>query len=107
MDSATEVVLLLDIYGALLTENQASVLRMRYDEDLSLGEIGETLGISRQAVHDSILKGEQQLHHFEEVLKLVKKDLRLKACVLRLEERYKHGESVLHEIQELKQLAEE
>ena len=61
-----EFVLLLDCYGTLLTERQRALLEGYYDEDLSLAELAEPLGISRQAVHDSIRRGERQLLAFEE-----------------------------------------
>ena len=58
-------VLLLDCYGSLLTERQRALLEGYYDEDLSLSELAEPLGISRQAVHDSIRRGERQLEQYE------------------------------------------
>ena len=70
-------VLLLDCYGSLLTEKQRQRLEGYYDEDLSLAELAEPLGISRQAVHDSIRRGERQLEHYEEQLGLA---ARLSAC---------------------------
>ena len=70
-------VLLLDCYGSLLTDKQRQLLEGYYDEDLSLSELAEPLGISRQAVHDSIRRGERQLEHFEEQLGLA---ARLSAC---------------------------
>ena len=61
-----DYVLLLDCYGSLLTERQRSLLEGYYDEDLSLAELAQPLGISRQAVHDSIRRGERQLAALEE-----------------------------------------
>ena len=58
-------VLLLDCYGSLLTERQRLLLEGYYDDDLSLAELAEPLGISRQAVHDSIRRGERQLEAYE------------------------------------------
>ena len=45
---------LFDLYGALLTEKQQKCLEMHLFEDFSLSEIGEAMGISRQAVYDTI-----------------------------------------------------
>ena len=56
---------LYDVYGALLTERQRTLLEGYYDEDLSLAELAQPLGISRQAVHDSIRRGERQLEALE------------------------------------------
>lgn len=60
-----DFVLLLDCYGSLLTERQRTLLEGYYDEDLSLAELAQPLGISRQAVHDSIRRGERQLEALE------------------------------------------
>lgn len=57
---------LCDTYGGLLTERQRSVIRDYYDGDLSLMEIAENLGITRQAVRDALLKAEKQLCFYEE-----------------------------------------
>ncbi len=68
-----ELALLRDYYGSLLTEKQNEILRLRYDEDLSFGEISEIMGISRQAVLDSLNKGEEHLIRFEENLKCLER----------------------------------
>ena len=65
MPKNLDFVLLLDCYGSLLTERQRTLLEGYYDEDLSLAELAEPLGISRQAVHDSIRRGERQLEALE------------------------------------------
>ena len=69
-----EAAMLLDAYGALLTERQRQGLSLFYEEDLSLSEIGEAFAISRQAVHDAIRHGEAQLHEYEAALHLVAKE---------------------------------
>ncbi len=69
-----EIAILLDTYEKLLTETQVKILRMRYDEDLSLGEIGEILNISRQAVRNTIIKGEEKLYFYEESFKIISKE---------------------------------
>ena len=61
---------LLCVYGQLLTEKQRDVLDLYYNEDLSLSEIAENTGISRQGVRDSIKRGEEALTYFEQTLKL-------------------------------------
>ena len=60
LKTGIEMAILLDTYEKLLTDTQVTILRMRYDEDLSLGEIGEILNISRQAVRNAIIKGEEK-----------------------------------------------
>ena len=74
MDS-TELILLYDYYGALLTERQQLCFEMRYHQDLSLGEIGEELGISRQGVHDNLSRTEAMLRKMEEKTGCVRRDL--------------------------------
>ena len=63
---AMEMVLLYDYYGNLLTSRQKECLELRYNQDLSLGEIGEILGISRQGVHDNLSRAEMLLRNMEE-----------------------------------------
>ena len=68
-----EVSILLDIYGKLLTEKQANILDMYYNQDLSLSEIAEVVKTTRQAVVDAIKKGENKLFEYEEKLLIMKK----------------------------------
>ena len=63
---------LLDYYGAALTERQRELLCFYYDDDLSLFEISENTGISRQGVRDAIKRGEAELLRLEDALGLAK-----------------------------------
>jgi hypothetical protein len=54
-----------DLYGPLLTERQRQMLRLYYGEDLSLGEVAERAGISRQAVHDLLRRAIMSLEGYE------------------------------------------
>lgn len=56
---------LLDFYGPVLTEKQRLILTEYYNEDLSLAEIAENLGITRQGVRDAIKHGEASLDEWE------------------------------------------
>ena len=67
-------VYLLDFYAELLDEHTRSVMRAYYEDDLSLAEVAEDVGISRQGVRHLIKKGEEQLEFFESKLGLAKKD---------------------------------
>ncbi len=67
-------VYLLDFYAELLDEHIRGVMRAYYEDDLSLAEIAEDVGISRQGVRHLIKKGEEQLEFFESKLGLAKKD---------------------------------
>lgn len=61
----TELILLYDYYGGLLTERQQECFELRYNQDLSLGEIGQELGISRQGVFDNLSRAESLLKNME------------------------------------------
>ena len=62
---------LLDRYGAFLTRRQQTLLNLHVNEDLSLAEIAEQEGISRQGVHDALKRGEEQLLAYEARLGLL------------------------------------
>lgn len=64
---------LLDIYGAMLTEKQYDTLSAYYNEDLSLAEIAENNGITRQGVHKSITGAQEYLLRLEEALGCAKR----------------------------------
>ena len=62
---------LYDLYGGLLTGKQRECLHLHIAEDFSLAEIGEELGITRQAAHDNIRRAERALTEMEETLGLL------------------------------------
>ncbi len=65
--------ILLDVYGALLTERQYELLDLYYNEDLSLSEIAENTSLSRQGVRDAVKKAENELLTFEDKLGFAEK----------------------------------
>ena len=73
MDENVYITELLDCYRELLTEKQADILSLYYEEDLSLSEITDHYSVTRQAVLDSIKRAVRQLKHYEEKLALVAK----------------------------------
>ena len=75
---AFELVLLLDYYGSMLTPKQRECFDMRYNQDLSLGEIGELQGVSRQAVCDNLARTEALLRRMEENIGCVKRDIQIR-----------------------------
>ena len=75
-----EVSVLLDFYGGLLPEKQRLLVEFYYNDDLSLSEISENEGITRQGVRDSIKRAEQQLRNFEEVLHLAETTDKLRSA---------------------------
>lgn len=92
MDNITKLNLLFDCYGSLLTENQRNIFIMHYFNDLSLSEIAEITGITRQGVHDVLRRSQEMLTYFEENLGMVKK-------YLKQEKEIKHILEVLDEIE--------
>ena len=78
---ALEMALLFDTYGGMLTDKQRECFDMRYNQDLSLGEIGEMLGVSRQAVNDNLKKTEALLRRMEENIGSVKRDMQIRRAV--------------------------
>ncbi len=64
---------LIDFYGDMLTEKQRSFLEYYYYDDLSLSEIAENEGITRQGVRDAIKRAESQMLDMEERLGLAKR----------------------------------
>lgn len=63
--------MLLDFYGELLTEKQRECYDLHYNEDLSLSEIAEQCGVSRQGVWDNIRRAEAALQEMEEKTGLI------------------------------------
>lgn len=85
MDDIIKASLLYDFYGALLTEKQRQVMALYHEENLSLSEIGQEFGISRQAVHDTLKKAEQALEDYENKLKLIDKFLKTEQAIASIE----------------------
>ena len=81
MDKILEQSLLYDFYGELLSEHRRKIYEASLFEDLSLSEIAESEGISRQAVHDNIRHSEKALREYESKLHLVERFLKVKGDV--------------------------
>ena len=109
MEKILENTLLYDFYGELLTEKQRRIFEMHFYEDLSMGEIGETEGISRQGVFRQLKRGEQALKNYENKLRLVEKFLEIKERVegisRDLEKIQEKNPSVGREIGKIKEIA--
>ncbi len=78
MEKNVEISLLFGFYKNLLTARQADTVDLYYNEDLSLAEIGEELGISRQGVRDNLKRAEQLLYDAEEKLGLAKRFIEIR-----------------------------
>ena len=73
MEKNIEISLLLDFYGGLLKNDAAEMTDLYYNEDLSLSEIADQSGITRQGVRDRIKRSEQSLLELEEKLGMLKR----------------------------------
>ena len=81
-----EISMLLDFYGQLLTDSQYKCMDMHYNQDLSLSEISEVLGISRQGAHDFIKRGRGALAEYEEKLNLMERFCEIKQGLKTIQE---------------------
>lgn len=85
MEKIFEQALLYDFYGELLTEHQRSIYEDAVYNDMSLGEIAEERGISRQGVHDLIRRCDKILQDYEAKLHLVKRFAEAKGRIREIE----------------------
>ena len=74
MDERNKLVVLYDYYGELLSDSQKKYFEDYYFNNLSLGEISEEEGISRNAVHKQIKSAQEKLEFYEEKLRLIDKE---------------------------------
>ncbi len=70
-----KVSMLLDFYGQLLTQKALEIMELYYNEDISFSEISENIGITRQAVHDTVKRSVAALENYESKLMLVNRFL--------------------------------
>ena len=75
MDKNVRICLLFSFYRNMLTKRQIDCVDLYYNEDLSLAEISELLGITRQGMRDNIKRAENTMNDTEERLGLVSKFL--------------------------------
>ena len=89
MENILKQSLLYDFYGGLLTEHQRAVYEDVVFQDMSLGEIAQERGISRQGVHDLVKRCDRILEGYEEKLHLVSKFERTRQMVEDIQQRLK------------------
>ena len=65
-DKTLQMTMLFDFFGDLLTDKQREYFDLYYNEDLSLSEIADNVGITRQGVRDTIVKAENALIEYED-----------------------------------------
>lgn len=81
---ALEMTLLFDYYGELLTQRQRDCLDMRYNQDMSLGEIAQELGVSRQGVFDTLNRAETLLRNMEAKTGFLRRDGKVRKAARRI-----------------------
>ena len=106
MEEKIEQAYLYDFYGELLNEHQRKIYEDFVFNDLSLGEIADEEGISRQGVHDLVKRCDKILAGYEEKLHLIEKFQTARGMVTKIhtltKEFYKnHDEAVLEEIEQI------
>ena len=106
MEEKIEQAYLYDFYGELLNEHQRKIYEDFVFNDLSLGEIADEEGISRQGVHDMVKRCTKTLEGYESKLHLIEKVQTARGMVTKIhaltKEFYKnHDEAVLEEIEQI------
>ena len=81
LEERVQIAILSKYYGKLLTDRQQRIMEMYVDNNLSLAEVSEELGISRQAVKDALDNSMQTLKQTEEKLKLIERDNKIKQII--------------------------
>ena len=79
-EKRNEIAVLFDHYSSLLSPRQRDVLDLYYNDDLSLSEIAEDLGITRQGVRNTVVTGEKLLFKLENSLGVAGRERMIRAC---------------------------
>lgn len=88
MDKLVKRAVLFDHYGDLLNDKQKRIVEYTVSDDMSLSEIGQEEGITRQAASDLLKRADDRLLEFEEKLGVIRKSENIRACIRRIRE---HG----------------
>ena len=101
MDEILKQSLLYDFYGELLTAHRKEIYEQFIVEDLSLSEIAQDAGISRQGVHDLIKRCNKTLEEYEEKLHLVEKFLAIKEKVHQIDKLLEEEQPQIQKIKKI------
>lgn len=85
-NQAYRMAMLFDFYGDLLTERQREFYDLYYNEDLSLAEIAENYGISRQGVRDVIVRAEAAMSEIEEKTHIIRRFHQSQAAIAAIDQ---------------------
>lgn len=81
---------LYDIYNSLLTEKQKTYFEEYYFNNLTLSELSENYGISRNGIYKQIKEAEEKLKNFEEKLKILEKNKKIKELIKNIDDKIKN-----------------
>jgi len=90
MDKTLYLINIYDYYGELLTDKQKEYFEDYYFNNLSLSEISENKGVSRNAIHKALKDAEDKLYYYENVLKDFEKSVIIKETIKDLDDEVKH-----------------
>ena len=86
MDKQDKLILLFDYYGDLLSDSQKNYFESYYFDNLSLAEIGENYNVSRNAVSKDLKLASEKLNNYEEKLKIIARDDKLRKLASKIED---------------------
>jgi len=86
MNKQDKLILLFDYYGDLLSESQKNYFECYYFDNLTLSEIGENYNVSRNAVSKDLKLASEKLNNFEDKLRLIEKDDKLRKIVSKMKD---------------------
>ena len=86
MDKQDKLILLFDYYGDLLSDSQKNYFESYYFDNLSLSEIGENYNVSRNAVSKDLKLATEKLNNFEDKLKIIARDDKLRKLASKIED---------------------
>lgn len=89
IDRRIEIAILVKYYGNLLTNKQREIIKMYVDNNLSFHEVSVELNISRQAVKDALDKAVSTMENYENKLKFIARDNKIKDALNELDEKTK------------------
>lgn len=96
MEKHDYLIILYDYYGSLLSKKECQYFEDYYFNNLSLGEISENIGLSRNAIHKTIKNAEDKLTFYEEKLELYAKRKKLEDIVKKIDD-----EKIIKELKSL------
>ena len=91
LERKVELAYLTAFYGGILTERQRYALTLHCEEDMSLSEIGQEIGVSRQAVHELLARAADKLFEMENKLRVAERFRRAEAGLVQCREALRQG----------------